>query len=112
MTRSVISDEAVEMGFHYLNTSSEEIAMARANQIRAEYKAKRVFAKLFLRAEGNVESRKAWATDHEEYAEAMENVAIAESTWERMRDQRNRAELIIEAWRTAEASGRTIKNFR
>jgi len=108
MTRRVITDDAVEMAFKYLHTSSEEIAMARANRIRAEYKAKRTFARLFRKADGAVEMRKAIATDHDDYAAAMEDVAIAEQTWELMSDQRNRAELILEAWRTAEASERVI----
>ena len=112
MSNQIISDEAVEMGFSYLNTSSQEIAAARGNQIRMEYKAKRVFARKFLEAEGNVETRKAAATDHSDYAAAMENVAVAEETWERMKDQRNRAELIIKAWQTAEASGRQIRSIR
>lgn len=109
MSNSIITDAAVEMGFKYLNESSEEIAAARGNQIRAEYKAKRVFARQFLQADGSVEARKALATDSNEYALAMENVAIAEETWERMKDQRNRADLIIKAWQTAEASGRKFR---
>ena len=110
--RRVISDEAVEMGFHYLNDSSEEIALARANQIRAEFRAKKVFARMFKHSAGSVEMRKAIAMDSDEYAAAMEDVAIAEATWERMKDQRNRAELIIKAWQTFEASDRAPRNFR
>ena len=110
--RSVLTDEAVQMAFDYLKNSSEEIAVARANVIRSEYAAKRVFSRLFRKGDGSVEMRKAYATDHDDYAEAMEHLAVAEETWERMRDQRNRAELILEAWRTAEASDRTVRNFR
>ena len=108
MSSLMIPNEAVEMAFLYLNNSSEEIAAARANMIRAEYKAKRVFARMFMAASGSVEARKAMATDSEEYAEAMERIAIAEETWERMTDQRNRAKLILEAWRTREATERAV----
>lgn len=112
MNRRVITDDAVEMAFNYLHTSSEEIALARANRIRAEFKAKQVFARAFRAAVGAVEMKKAIATCDPDYEIAMENVAIAEETWERMSDQRNRAELILEAWRTAEASDRVMAKIR
>ena len=112
MSRKIITDDAVEMAFKYLHSSSEEIAVARANRIRAEYQAKRVFARLFRHADGNIEMRKAYATDHDDYAAAMERVAKSDETWELMSDQRNRAELILEAWRTAEASERVIGKMR
>jgi hypothetical protein len=111
-TRSVLSDDVVQMAFDYLKTGSEEIAMARANVIRAEYAAKRVSARLFKASEGSVDMRKASATDHKDYAEAMERLAVAEETWERMKDQRNRAQLILDAWRTMESSDRSVRNFR
>lgn len=110
--RAVLTDDVVQMAFDYLKNGSEEIALARANVIRAEYAAKRVFSRLFKKSDGSVDMRKATATDHEDYAKAMEHLALAEETWERVRDQRNRAELILEAWRTAEASDRSVRNFR
>lgn len=110
--RSVISDEAIEMAFTYLNEQSEQIGIARANLIRAEYKAKRVFARLFMVASGSVDSKKMWATDNDEYAAAVENIAVATQCWETMSDQKNRAELIIKAWQTAEASGRALRSIR
>lgn len=108
----LLSDEIVQTAFDWLLKSSDEIAMARGNTIRAEFKAKKVFARLFMLADGSVEARKSWAQCHDEYAVAMENVAVAEETWERARDQRNRAELIIEAYRTMEASERAVGKMR
>lgn len=108
----MLPQEAVDMAFEWLLKSSEEIAAARANKIRKDYQARRVFARLYLKASGNVEARKMWATDHEEYAQAMENVAISEEVWERAQDQRNRATLIIEAWRTQSASQRALGSMR
>lgn len=111
--REIITQDVLDAAFEWLLKSSDEIAAARANKIRKEFKARKVFARLFLTAPtGNVETRKMWATDHSEYEGAMEDVAIAEETWERCQDQRNRAELIIEAWRTQKASQRVIDRIR
>lgn len=107
-----ISEAAVDAAFHWLLSSSDEIAAARGNKVRKEYLAKRIFARMFKHAEGNIEMKKAIAMDSEEYAAAMEDVAISEEVWERMTDQRNRAQLIIEAWRTSEASQRAIQRLR
>jgi hypothetical protein len=112
MSGELISQDVLDSAFNWLLKSSDEIASARGNSVRMEYKAKRVFARLFRHAEGSVEMRKAFAMDHDEYAEAMENVAIAEETWERAKDQRNRCELILETWRTQEASQRAITRIR
>jgi hypothetical protein len=108
----IITDEVAQMAFDYLNTESHAIGVARANTIRAEFKAKRVFARLFRQASGSVEARKMWATEQAEYEEAMEHYAVAVQNWENMQDSRNRAELIIEAWRTQEASGRQVRSIR
>ncbi len=112
MSNGRISEEAVDAAFHWLLSSSEEIAAARGNKVRKEYLAKRVFARMFKHADGNIEMKKAIAMDSEEYAAAMEDVAIAEETWERASDQRNRAQIIIEVWRTSEASQRSIQRLR
>lgn len=107
-----ISEAAVDGAFDWLLSASDEIAAARGNKVRKDYQAKRIFARMFKHAEGNIEMKKAIAMDSDEYAAAMEDVAIAEETWSRMDDQRNRAVLIIEAWRTLQASRRAIDRIR
>lgn len=107
-----ISEAAVDGAFHWLLSASDEIASARGNKIRKEYIAKRVFARMFIHASGSIEMKKAIAMDSDEYAAAMEDVAVSEEVWEKMCDQRNRAQLIIEAWRTSEASQRAIQRLR
>lgn len=109
---AIIPEEAVQAAFDWLLSSSNDVAAARANLIRAEFKAKKVHARIFLRATGSVESRKAQATDHPDYEEAMERVFVAEETWTRLQDQRSKAEAILEAWRTQEASQRAIRQLR
>lgn len=104
----MIPEEALNGAFDYLANSSEEIGNAKGNLVRREFRAKRVFAKLYRIAEGNVEARKAFAMCHEDYAVAMEELAVAEETMERLRDQRNRAELILEVYRTQQATERMV----
>jgi predicted ribonuclease toxin of YeeF-YezG toxin-antitoxin module len=108
----ILDDAAVEAAYKWLNESSEEIALARAEHLRKEYKAKRVHARLVKHGTGAMDLRKAVATDHEEYAAAMEDYFEASRVWDLMQDQRERAKAICEAWRTAEASGRMAAGGR
>ena len=108
----ILSQEAIDGAFEWLQTNSETVAIAKVKVKRTEYQAKRIFARLFKRAEGSVETRKAWATDHEDYAQAMEAVFEAEEAWEQMADQRNKREIILELWRTKEASERQVRSIR
>ena len=104
----LLTEEVIDSAFQWLLASSEEIAMARGNVIRTEFKAKKTHARLYLQATGTIESKKAQATDSPEYEVAMEAYATAMEVWERAQDQRNRAELIIEAYRTEQASERAL----
>ena len=107
-----IPDEAVQAGFDWLREKSDVVGAARANVVRCEYKAKRVLARLMKQAEGAMELRKAKAIDNDEYAEAMEDLARAEGIWETLKDRRSKAEAILEAWRTQEASQRGLRQVR
>lgn len=104
----LLTREQIQAAFEVLASPSNEIGAARANLIRKEYRVKRVHAKLMRQApEGSVEMRKAWATDHDDYAAACDDHAEAEGEWERLKDQRNKAELVMEAWRTMSSNDRT-----
>lgn len=109
----VITPEIAQGAFDWLLSDSAAIATARANVVRAEFGAKKAFALAYKKStDGSIESRKMDATCSAEYTEAMERLATAEGTWERMKDQRERAKVILECWRTQEASGRTLDRFR
>lgn len=110
--RNLIPEEAVQAAFDWLREESDIVGAARANLVRAEFQAKRVHARLMKDAEGAMELRKAKATDHPEYAAVMENLARAEGIWETLKDKRSKAEAILEAWRTQEASQRGLRQVR
>lgn len=109
----LVTDDMIEVAIQYLATASQMTAAARANRIRAEHKRKRTRAMLILQSEErSATMREAWAEAHDLYAEACEAEALAAETDEFHRNERNKADSIIEAWRTESASQRAGSNFR
>lgn len=104
----LLTDEHVQAAFDWLRENSSATSAARAMVIRTEFKLKKVHARQMLMAQGPEWQRKALATCSTEYEAACEAYAAAEGEWERMRDQRNKCELIIEAWRTQSSNERGI----
>ena len=112
MTR-LVTDQMVEEALNYLSVSSDHIAAARAMRLRAEFKRKRVRAKLIL--ESNQPSaimREAWAEAHSLYYEACEDEVKAVEADERARSERNKADTVLEVYRTEEATHRAGQQFR
>lgn len=113
MNKRLITDEMLESALNYLATSSEDIASARANRLRAEFSRKRLRAKLILQSpEKSQGLREAWAESSDAYQTACELEADWVHKDEFCRSERNKAETIIEAWRSFEASNRAGNNFR
>lgn len=109
MRRPLLTEKQIQSAFDLLNESGDEIGTARAMVIRLGYKVKAVQARLTRMApESSLEAKKAWATAHAEYAEVCEQHAEAEGRWEKLKDQRNKAELILECWRTLSANDRGV----
>lgn len=113
MSNKLITDDMLEAAIQYLATSSPHIAASRANRLRAEHKRKRTRAKLILQSlEKSATMREAWAEAHDIYAEACEDEAKAVEDDEFHRNERNKADVLIEAWRTENANHRAGSNFR
>ena len=103
----------VEEALNYLATSSDHIAAARAMRLRAEFKRKRVRAKLILDSnQSSAVAREAWAEAHPLYHEACEEEVRAVEADEHARAERNKAETIIETYRTEEATRRAGSSLR
>lgn len=112
MTR-LVTDEMVEEALNYLATSSAHIAAARAMRLRAEFKRKRVRAKLILESnQPSAIAREAWAEAHALYHEACEEEVRAVEADEHARAERNKADTILEVYRTQEATLRAGANFK
>lgn len=111
MTR-LVTDEMVSEALGYLSGAAEPAAAAKAERIRAEYGRKRVRSRIMLDTDGPVAIREATAEISDEYEQACEREAEAARNDEWHRLQRNKAEAIIEAWRTESATVRSGQNFR
>jgi hypothetical protein len=108
MPGRLLTEQQVQAAFDVLTSPSADVGAARAMAIRTKFKAEKVWARLYRQASGTIDARKAWATEHEEYEAAMESYAVAEGRWEELKDARNKAELIMEAWRTMSSNERTV----
>ena len=108
----LVTDKMVSDALDYLATSTEPAAAAKAERIRAEYHRKRVRSQMMLETDGPIAIREATAETSDEYGSACEREANAVQNDEWHRLQRNKAEAIIEAWRTESATVRAGQNFR
>lgn len=106
----IISEELVHDAVDYLAYKGNAAAVAKGNQVRAEYNRRRVRARLILEAPHTSHGmREAWAEAHDDYAEAWEKLAVCEEEVEKHRNQRSKSETICEMWRTEQA---TIRGLR
>jgi hypothetical protein len=113
MSKRLITDDMLESALHYLATSSDQIASARANRVRAEFNRKRLRAKLILQSpEKSQGLREAWAESSDAYQTACELEADWVEKDEFHRSERNKAEVIVETWRSENANNRAGSNFR
>ena len=109
----LIGPDKVEAALNFLATASDDIAAARAMRLKAEYTRKRTKAELIRRAnESSALMRDAWAETHPEYQRACEAEVEAVRADEYLRDRRNTAEVLIEAWRSEQANQRAGSQFR
>jgi hypothetical protein len=103
------SEELVHNAVDYLVTQSDAAALAKGNQVRADYHRKRIRAQLILSAPHNSHGmREAWAEAHDDYEEVCKKLAKCEEEVERHRNNRSRAEVVCEMWRTQSASLRGL----
>jgi hypothetical protein len=101
-----ITTERMESAMMFLAETDDSYALAKTDVLRAEILAKRARARIFMASEGNVESRKAAAEGHGEVTSADDELVRATLEYESLRAKRQRAELLIEVYRTVEASRR------
>lgn len=110
---ALVDDADVENALQYLARNSEVAAGAKAQRMRAEYKRKRVKARLMLESnEKAATMREAWAECQQAYVDACEDEIEAIEAEEVHRNRRNAADTVIEAWRTLSSNQRAGANFR
>lgn len=96
----LVTEKMVRDAFDWMDENAGPAAHARAERIRAEHGVKKARARSFLESTGTVAEREAKALASQAYEEAseIEIQAVGRDEW--MRNQRNKCEAIIEAWRT------------
>jgi hypothetical protein len=96
----------MEAAMEFLAETDDKFALAKADLLRTEILAKRVRARAFLEQTGSVESRKAAAEGHSEVIAVDDALVAATVTLEALKARRSRAEIVIDVWRSINASQR------
>lgn len=104
----LISDQMVHTAFDWLNENGDRAAHAKAMRVKAEYATKRAKAQAFLDSDGTVAEREAKALMSDAVHEAMLAEVTAIEADEKMRAQREKCSVIIDAWRTEQSNLRTM----
>lgn len=108
--RQLVTDDMVHAAFDWLHENVDRAAHAKAMRVKAEYATKKAKAHAFLDATGTVAEREAQALMSEEVAEAMREEVMAVESDEAFRNQRDKASIIIDAWRTEQSNLRTLRS--
>ena len=101
-----INPERIERALHYLAETDLSYAEAKAALESAEILRKRVRARVFLTEDGTVAERQAEAETHHDTEAADDQYVQAIKAFEELKARRQRAELLIDVWRSLEATRR------
>jgi hypothetical protein len=96
----------MEAALEFLADSDIPFAEAKTSVLRAEILAKRTRARVYVGEEGAVELRKAKVEGFPEVIHADDEFCKATLEFETLKARRSRAEIVIEVWRSIEASRR------
>jgi hypothetical protein len=99
----------MENAMAFLAETDQSFAEAKTSLLRCEILGKRVRARAFM-AEGlgSVEARKANAEAHPDVIGADDALIAATLDFESLKARRSRAEIVIDVWRSVEASRRKV----
>jgi hypothetical protein len=96
----------MENAMSWLAETDADYAMAKTDVLRAEILCKRVRARIFATVDGSIEARKSAAEVHADVISADDELVRATLEYESLRAKRQRAELLIDVWRSVESSRR------
>lgn len=102
----MISQERLEKALTFLAETDQEAAELKVQVERKDYLVELVRKRLFAEATGNIEERKAEAELSPETQESHEEYLQAMLEWEKLKAKRTTEELVVEVWRSLEASRR------
>ena len=102
----MISEERLEKALRFLAETDEQAAEAKVSVSRREYVVDLYRRQMFLTETGNIEERKAKAETSSSVGNAMDQYLDTMLSWEKLKAKRATEELIVEVWRSLEASRR------
>jgi rhamnose utilization protein RhaD (predicted bifunctional aldolase and dehydrogenase) len=106
----IVDDYEVERALSWLRDSAREIGSARERLIKAEHMLSHTEALLIrLSTATSAEARKAEARTDQRWVDAALEEAVAAGEFEKMKALREAAALKIEAWRSEQATYRSMK---
>jgi hypothetical protein len=108
MNINELNEEKIGEVLTYLARTDDEYAMAKADLERSEILRKRVRSRVFLSEEGTVAERQAEAEVSEDTQAADDAYISALGKFEALKAKRQRGELIVDVFRTLEASRRRV----
>lgn len=108
MDDEIISQGKLENALEYLAQTDHEYAFEKANLERSEIVRKRVRARFFLTLDGTVADRQAGAEGKDEVVQADEEYVKTVQAFETLKARRQRAEIVIDVWRSLNASRRKM----
>lgn len=92
----------------FLAETDDQYAEAKTALLRCEILCKRTRSRVFVTATGSVEARKACAEAHQDVIGADDALVAATLDFEGLKARRSRAEILIDVWRSVEASRRKV----
>lgn len=102
----MIDADKMDGAMNYLAETDLPFAKAKTDLLRCEILAKRIRARMYMTGEGSVEARKAAAEGSAEVIEADDQLIAATLMFEQLKARRSRAEIVVDVFRTLEASRR------
>ena len=101
---TAIDQNRMESALDYLATTDDAFADAKAQLARCEILAKRARHRIFITESGTVAERQAKADIHPEVGQADDDLVEAITVYERIKAKRERASVVIDVWRSLNAS--------
>ena len=102
----MISSQRLEKAMTFLAETDEEAAELKTDVERQDYRRKHVRAQLIAHGDGAMELRKAQAESSNEYKIATGDWLEAMSNYQKLANKRQTEMLVIEVWRSLNASRR------
>lgn len=103
----IVSDKAVEEALNDLALLDDKEARLKAARDYGETKAKEIYSRAFLTAEGTVAEREAVARTDAEYCAHIENLRNVIEQHQGVKNKRDTLTMVKEVWQTEQANLRS-----